>query len=284
MRTPILTAALCAALAASGARAQLAEGGARALALGRAATALPAEAWGEYNPATWAALDGGTADLFASQAFGLSELRVVALAAAYPTPYATVAGNARTYGGGDYRETRLGLGVARALPLSAARRIGLGLQVQLHSVAIEGFGSASPVTLSAGTQVEVLTGLTAGLHARNASRIGRSEEDDLTSPLSTAPALAVGLAYRAGERALVVLDAVKDLDFPLALRAGVEAQVVDVLALRGGVQTGLDGSGGVPTTLSAGVGVRAGLLRADVAVERHEALGLTPAFSVGLTF
>jgi hypothetical protein len=280
----LLTAAILLALAAPGARAQLAEGGARALALGRAGTALEGEAWGEFNPATWAALGGGTADLFASQAFGLSELRVVALAAAYPTAFATLAGNARTYGGGDYRETRLGLGAARAVPLSATRRIGLGLQVQLHSVSIEGFGSSSTVTVSAGTQVEVLPGLTAGLHARNASRIGRSEEDDLDSPLSSAPALAVGLAYRAGGRALVALDAYKDLDFPLALRTGVEVQVVDALALRAGVQTGLDGSGEVPTTLSAGVGVRAGLLRADVAVERHEALGLTPAVSVGLLF
>jgi hypothetical protein len=276
-------AALLLALA-PGAHAQLAEGGARALALGRAATALPGEAWGEYNPATWAALERGTADLFASQAFGLDELRLVALTAAYPTAYATVAGNARTYGGGGYRETRVGLGAARGVPLSATRRLGLGLQVQLHSVSIEGFGSSSTVAVSAGTQVEVLPGLTAGLHARNVSRIGRSEEDDLDSPLSTAPALAVGLAYRAGPRALVLFDAYKDLDFPLALRAGVEARVVDVLALRAGVQTGLDGSGGAPTRLSAGVGVFTGPLRADVAVEHHEALGLTPAVSVGVTF
>lgn len=282
--SPFLLLILSLLPAALPARAQLAEGGARALALGRAATALDAEAWGEYNPAAWGALEGGTADLFASQAFGLSELRLVALAAAYPTPYAIVAGNARTYGGGDYRETRLGLGAARAVALSPTRTLGLGLQLQLHNVSIEGFGSASTVAVSAGAQVAVLPGLTAGLHARNVSRIGRGEEDDRTSPLSTAPALSVGLAYRAGPRALVLLDAHKDLDFPLALRAGVEARVVDVLALRAGVQTGLDGSGAVPTRLSAGVGVFAGPLRADVAVERHEALGLTPAVSVGITF
>lgn len=266
------------------ARAQLAEGGARALSLGRAAAALEGEAWGEYNPATWASLDAGAADLFASQAFGLSELRLVALAAAYPTRYATFAGTARTYGGGAYRETRIGIGAARAVALSATRQIGLGLQVQLFSVSIDGFGSTSTVALSAGTQVEVLPGLTAGLHARNVSRVGRSEEDDLSSPLSTAPALSVGLAYQAGERALVLLDAYKDLDFPLALRTGVEVWAVDALALRVGAQTGLDGSGEIPARLSAGIGIRTGPLRADVAVERHEALGLTPAVSIGATF
>src|SRR5690606_35314504 len=134
-------------LAAPAVRAQLAEGGARALGVGRAATALEGEAWGEFNPATWAALRAPTADLLASQAFGLDALRLVALAAAYPTPYATLAGNARTYGGEGYRETRLGLGAARAVPISATRRLGLGLQVQLHSVSIEGFGSASTVSV-----------------------------------------------------------------------------------------------------------------------------------------
>ena len=282
MRALVLLAVVL--LAAPLAEAQLAEGGARALALGRAAAALGGEAWGEFNPATWAALDAGTADLFASQAFGLSDLRLAALAAAYPTAYATVAGTARTYGGNAYRETRVGLGAARAVALSPTRRLALGVHAQLFSVSIDGFGSTSTVALSAGTQVEVLPGLTAGLHARNVSRIGRSEEDDLTSPLSTAPALAVGLAYRAGDRALVLLDAYKDLDFPLALRTGVEVWAVDVLALRIGAQTGLDGSGEIPARLSAGVGVRTGPLRADLAVERHEALGLTPAVSIGATF
>ncbi len=113
MDSPKLSAALVSIglLASPGARAQLAEVGARAMALGRAATALEGEVWGEFNPASWASLDRNTADLFASQAFGISELRIVALAAAAQTRYATLAANARTYGFEDYRETRIGLGV-----------------------------------------------------------------------------------------------------------------------------------------------------------------------------
>ena len=266
------------------AHAQLAEGGARALALGRAGTALEGEVWGEFNPATWATLERNTADVFASQAFGISELRVVALAVAAPTRYATFAANARTYGFADYRETRIGLGAARGLPLSASRRIHVGLSVHLHSIAIEGFGSTTTISASLGAQVDVLPSLRAGLHARNISRIGRSEEADLVSPLSSAPAIAAGLAYRASERAIVVLDVEKDLDFPVAIRAGVEVWVLDVLALRGGFATGLSSDGGAPARLSGGIGVRSGLIRANVTAEYHETLGLTPAVSVGVEF
>jgi len=266
------------------AHAQLAEGGARALALGRAGTALEEEVWGEFNPATWATLERNTADVFASQAFGITELRVVALAAAAPTRYATFAANVRAYGFADYRETRIGLGAARGLPLSASRSIHVGLSAHLYNISIDGFGSTTTISASLGAQVVVLPNLRAGLHARNISRIGRSEEADLVSPLSSAPSVAAGLAYRASGRAIVLLDAEKDLDFPVAIRAGVEVWVIDMLALRGGFATGLSSDGGAPARLSAGIGVRSGMIRADITAEYHETLGLTPAVSVGVEF
>lgn len=277
-----------AALAASPARGQvLAEGGARALALGRAATALDGEAWGEFNAATWGGLDRRQAGLFAGQAFGLSELRLAAASVALPTPVGTAALAARTYGLDDYRETRLALGFARALPVGPQRRLAVGLRADLHAVALsEGFGSTTLLALSAGAQADVLPGLRAGLAARNLDGLGRSDSTELRRPLSTAPALAVGLAYRPSERALVLADVEKDLDFPLAVRVGLEVQVVEAFALRVGAATGLGAGSGpdVPTRLSAGAGFRAGPLRADLAVERHDALGLSPAVSVGLDF
>lgn len=254
------------------------------MALGRAGTALEGEVWGEFNPAAWAALERNTADVFASQAFGISELRVVALAAAAPTRYATFAANARTYGFSDFRETRIGLGASRGFSLSASRAIDVGLSASMHNISIDGFGSTSTISASAGAQVDVLPALRAGLHARNVSRIGRSEDSDLASPLSTAPALAAGLAFRASEHALVVLDAEKDLDFPVAIRAGLEVWVINALAIRGGFATGLSSSDGAPTRLSGGIGVRSGMIHADIAAEYHETLGLTPAVSIGVEF
>ena len=171
MRALRLLAALL-TLAAPAAQAQLAEGGARVLGLGRAGVALGGDAWGHTNPAAWAGLDESRAALQASQAFGLSELRLGALTAALPTPVGTAALHARTYGFSERRETRVVVGLGRALPLSVTRRLDVGLAVGLESAATEGYASQTAVLVHAGVQGEVLPGLCGGLAARNLLGLG----------------------------------------------------------------------------------------------------------------
>ena len=267
--------ALCAALlvgpAAHAQLVPLAEGGARALALGRAATALEGDVWGHYNPASWATLPGRAGAAFASQAFWLSELRLGAVAVAEPTRWGTFAATARTYGFEDFRETHLGLGYGRALPVSASRVVHAGLHLRYHTVAISEFGSAGTLGVSLGALVEVVPNLQFGVLAQNVNRPQLSDLDPLQARLD------VGLAYRPNPRALVVLAVSDDVDYPASFRGGIEVQPVDVLALRAGVTT-------APVRFSAGIGVALGTLRADVAAERHDVLGWTPAFGLGVQF
>ena len=268
---PLLAA--LALLLAPAAHAQLAEGGARVLALGRAGAALGGEAWGHANPAAWAGLGETRAALQASQAFGLSELRLGALSAALPTSLATVAVHARTYGFSERRETRVLVGAARPLPLSVTRRLDVGLAVGVETASTEGYASHTALLVHAGVQGDVLPGLRAGLAARNLLGLGLDDTADLRRSASTVPGVTVGVAYAPSDRATLVLDADQDLDFGLSVRAGAEVVPVDALALRAGVTT-------TPVRFTAGLGVRTGALRADLAVESHETLGLTPA--VGL--
>ena len=255
------------------AQAQLAEGGARVLALGRAGVALGAEPWGHTNPAARAGVEGATVGLQASRPFGLGELGIASLAAALPTAVGAVGLEARTYGFSERRETRVRVGVARAVPLSETRRLDLGVAVGVESAATEGFETETAVLLDVGVQGRVVSGLRAGLSGRNLLGLGRSDSTDLRLSAATVPGLTVGLAYRPSERALVVLDADQDLDFGLSVRAGVEVVPVEALALRVGVST-------APVRFTAGAGVAAGPLRADLAVEVHETLGVTPAVGV----
>jgi hypothetical protein len=163
--------------------------------------------------------------------------------------------------------------------------VAVGLRLDYHHVAIaDGFGSTGALGLSAGAQADVLPRVRAGVAARNLTALGRSDDGELTTPLSTNPAVSVGLAFRPSARALVLLDAEKDLDFPLLVRGGVEVRPVDALALRVGAATGIEGDGAAPTRLSFGVGFRQGAVRADVAAEVHDALGLSPAFTLGVSF
>lgn len=258
--------------------AQLAEGGARSLALGRATVALDGDVWGHHNPAGWSTLDARSVALFASQPFGLSELRIVSLAAAVPTPYGSAALTARTYGFEDYRETSLGLGVARAIPLSRSRRVHVGIHARLHTIVFGGdFGSTSTFTVSAGALVDVLRGVTFGVHARNLLA-PRDTEARLEAPLSTEPGLEVGLAYRpiASTSVLLAVDRGVD-DFETSVRGGLEIRPVEMLAVRAGFTT-------APARISLGAGVDVSRVHAALAFENHEALGWTPAIDLLVRF
>ncbi len=271
LRGGALLAALLLPLAAHAQLVPLAEGGARALALGRAATALDGDVWGHYNPASWATLPGRAGAAFASQAFGLSELRIGAVAFAEPTRFGTFAATARTYGFSDFRETSLGLGFARAIPVSATRAVHGGLHLRYYGVSITDYGSAGTLGLSLGAMMEVVPGLQFGFLAQNVNRPGFSDLDPLQATLD------VGLAYEPIEEALVLFSVAKDLDYPVSFRGGLEVRPVEELFLRAGFST-------APVRFSSGVGVAVGILRADIAAERHEALGWTPAFGVGVQF
>lgn len=247
----------------------LAEGGARNLALGRASTALGGDVWGLQNPASGAAIQESAAGLFASQAFGLAELRVAAVAVAHPMPFGTLVGGARTYGFDDFREKVFGIGFARPIPVSATRHLHAGLALRHTSVSIPEFMSTGTLGVSAGLLVDLVPGLTFGASATNLNRPELSPADPLESRLDA------GLAFRPHEQALVLAAVSKDIDFPLSVRAGLEVQPVEVLFLRAGFST-------EPSRFSGGVGVSLGLLRADIAAEWHDVLGLTPAFELGV--
>ena len=101
----------------------------------------------------------------------------------------------------------------------------------------------------------------------NAPKLAGREEFERT--------LSFGLSYFPVPRFRLLADAVKDVRFPLSLRAGLEVIPVQALALRAGFTT-------EPARFTTGVGVRLSSLAADVAAERHEVLGWSPAFSLSV--
>ena len=248
-------------------------GGARAMALGGAATALTEDVWGIANPASWATLSGRALSFFAGEAFGLSELRLGAACYAEPTRYGAFAGGARTFGFEDFRETHFNVGFARAFRLGTGRRLFVGANARyVHVAQGGGYGNAGTVGLSLGALVSILPAVTFGAHATNLNAPSLSTDVGAEELPRT---LALGLSYAPDERLLVLLDAFKDIDRPMSVRAGVEILPVEALALRAGVTT-------QPTRFTAGLGLRTGRLRASLAAEQHQALGWSPAASLGL--
>jgi hypothetical protein len=260
---------LCCSSPASGRAQTSLESGARAAALGGAATALAHEATGYANPAAWATFSGRAVSFFASEAFGLPELRLGTAAYVEPTRLGTFAVGAQTFGFEDYRETHVQVGFARGFRLGTTRRFLIGVSLRYHRLTIPEYGSAGAPAVGLGGLVTIRPSVQAGFQATN-MHVPR-----LAGREALARTLALGLAYRPTERVLVVIDAAKDVRFPLSVRAGLEVQPVAVLCLRAGAAT-------EPARFTAGMGLRLGKLAADVAGEHHDALGWSPAVSFGL--
>lgn len=242
-------------------------GNARAAALGHATTALPDDVGSQANPAAAAAQTHRTVHLFAREAYGLAELHLGTADVVYPLSPGTAFGGAGTFGFEDYRESFLHLGWAQGFSLGTARLLRAGLDLRYHHTSIATYGQAGALGLNAGVQARPLPTLTFGAHATNLNAPQLIDGEDL--PRS----LAVGLSYAAAPPLTVLIDAVKDIDFPLSVRGGMEAYPVAVLALRAGFTTR-------PTRFTAGAGIRLGPLAADLAAEQHQDLGWSPA--VGL--
>ena len=273
MHTTLLRTGLCLVLLAPAgcrpASAQPVDGGARAAALAGATTAFDEDAWGHANPAAWAAVPRRLVAFFASEGFGMRELRLGAARYVETLRFGTVAAGAQTFGFDDYRETRLSAGFARGLHLGSARRLLAAVRLSYERDSIAGDGRAAAVGVSAGGLVEVRPSLLFGFSAVNLNlpRWGPGEE----LPRS----LALGLCYRPEPRLAVLADVYKEMRFPATVRAGVEAVPVDPLALRAGVAT-------APVRFTAGAGLRLAPLSIDLAAARHEVLGWTPAVALTL--
>lgn len=260
---------VCLLLAPVASWAQSMEGGARSAALGGASTALLEDVWGFSNPAIWGTRSGPALSFYATESFGLSELRLAAIHAVQPFSFATLAGGARSFGFEDFRETHLNLGVARGVSLGTARTFYVGINLRYYNVSITNYGTASTVGLSVGWLTQIVSDLYLGFHALNINQPVWQDDDAVERALS------LGLGYTPSEQALVVFDVIKDVRFPLAVRGGVEFAPVPNLFLRTGVTT-------EPTRYTAGVGIQLGRIVADVAAENHQDLGWSPGVSLGL--
>lgn len=245
------------------------EGGARSAAMGGATTALTGEVWGYTNPASWATLPGRAVSFFATEAFGLSELRLGAVHYAQPFSSGTFALGARTFGFEAFRETHFNLGFARGFRSGTTRSFNLGLNLRYHRVSIPVYGEAGALGIGLGGLVSVLSNMDVGFQFTNLHRPELAEGEELPRTL------AIGVAYAPLETVRVVVDAYKDVRFPVSVRGGVEVQPVPVLYLRAGGAT-------KPARFSAGAGFRLGRIAADIAGEHHEVLGWSPAVSFGL--
>ncbi len=241
--------------------------GARAIGLSQAVTALPDYEWNVFfNPAMMSQ-EGRHASFFAMRYYDISELTDYGLAATYATDYGTAGVGLHTYGFDLYRESRY-----RLAYMNEFYNIRVGLAANMTHLSIHDFGSDVGFALDIGVAYNIFDNLILGAKFSNINRgtIGEVEEE---LPRD----MAIGISYTLSDRALFVSDVYKDIDFDFSYRGGVEIHIIEILRARAGITTN-------PQTLSFGFGYVSSLIRADIAVQRHDVLGWSPGLDFAVTW
>ena len=259
--------------------------GARSAALGQMGSVLADDGWaGAGNVAVLGQLAQPTVGVGAENRYLLPALNTASLVVAVPIGYrqaeaAPVAGSAagaevprygtvgftaQRFGGKLYAEQRLGLGYGYQLGT-----VRVGARVEVLQTSIQGLGSRRTVAASLGGQADLIPRrLTFGatLYNLNQARLADYQDERLPTVLRA------GLAWRAAEKVLLLIETEKDVEQDADFKAGLEYQPLPAVALRAGLST-------LTSQLTGGVGLRTGPFRLDYAAGWHETLGLSQQLS-----
>ncbi len=245
--------------------------GAREMALGQTGTALQGTSWAMFaNPAMMPE-DNNTVSFFGVRYFGFADISDMAVSVTYPTKIGVLGAGAHRYGFDLFNENRLRLGYKNSF-----LRFHYGAILNYsHVVQGGGYGSAGAFGVDIGLAAPIFSDLWIGAKATNLNQpeYGSRNNEKLPRELS------VGLSYQLSDIALFTTDVVKDIQFPISYRGGVEVNIIENLMGRAGITT-------EPQTFSAGFGYSGTFWSANIAVQQHEdqVLGYSPAVDFKITW
>ncbi|MDZ7771553.1 MAG: hypothetical protein U5K31_02265 [Balneolaceae bacterium] len=245
--------------------------GARQVALGGAASALPGQRWSPFSNPALAPSDRPSLAFFAMRYYGFHELTDAAAVVHLPTGAGTWSAGGWHYGFELYRELQLRL--SWSLRLGA---LHLGVAAAGHRVSLGGgYGSQDAWSLDAGLAAELAPGLMLGARAANLSRSAWRTGGGSGDPLHRD--LAAGVSWRMAPSTLLMIDLVKETRDPPFLRGGLEVTLLPGLYLR----CGADARSG---SLSGGLAYQTRRFGVDLAMQRHPdpLLGLSPGMDLYL--
>ncbi len=235
--------------------------GAKAIGMANTFVAISDNVWAiNYNPAGLAQIKGIQCSAFIiPEQFGLPELTTTAISVGVPFSFATFGLKMEKFGFDLYKEIELG--IAGAIKLD--QNVSIGLNLNLHRLDIDRYGTEQNVTLNGGILARVINNVNVGFNFSNitGTTIGSQNE-------KTPQVYAIGACWSPLNDLLVSIEIEKDVRYPSSIKAGIEQIVFDVIALRTGVANN-------PSKYSAGIGVRYSILEFGYAGYSHPDLGWT---------
>lgn len=213
------------------------------------------------NQAALAQLKNPATAVYAERKFMLQELASYTAVAGITTKSGNFGLQANYSGFSSYNETKIGLAYGRKL----GSRVNAGIQFNYNGIRIAGYGTASAITVEAGTILHLTDQLSAGIHVNNPAggKFGNHKEEKLPAVYT------VGAGYAASDKFFISTEIIKEEDQPVNVNAGLQYSPLSKLIARVGVASSA-------SVIYAGVGLSFSSFRVDITASYHNQLGLTP--------
>lgn len=243
--------------------------GPRLTALGNASVALQ-DVWSATaNQAGLAALANPEIAAAYENRFGLQELSTKSAVFAIPIKNYVLAASFISYGVESYTESKSSLSLARKF----GPKLHLALALNYHQLRISQYGNAKSFSFEAGLQYQLNKSLVLASHIANPNQ---SEYGSLTEEVIPAH-IQFGMSYLLSKQLIFCTEIEKILDEEVDFKSGLEYQLADFLALRGGLNMN-------PFKQYFGFGLNYQKVKLDFAVSSHPTLGYSPQISLGYVF
>jgi len=238
--------------------------GARSWGMGNATVAM-----GDYqsvfnNPAGVGFLKHNFISTSYHARYTISGLQTFSLSGNYNTKLCNLGLTAERFGDKLYNEQKLGLVLAKS-----TNRVALGIKVSYLQAAIENFTAKHSILTEFGVMAKLSSKFQIGFHAYNLTGA------KLFASQRVPAVLRLGLAFMPTKQLLLTVEAEKDLDFSIIMKAGLEYQIVKNFYLRTGITSKLSNA-------HFGLGFQAKQFLFDYAASNHAALGFS--HHLGVTY
>lgn len=242
--------------------------GAKMVSMGQAGVALPDSEWSLFSNSALLPTNRNTVSFYRFRYVGISEITDLAAVLNLQTRFGTAGIAIHRYGFNLFSENRLMIGYKKSFGTFHA-----GVSAGYYHVTQGGdYGSAGAFGLDIGVAAELVDGLWIGARATNVNYPSYGTSDEVL-PRD----LSVGFSYQLGQNALLSIEALKDVMFPLSLRSGVQVELISSLFARAGFTSN-------PETYSLGFGYAPDRWSVNFGIQQHNPLGLSPALDLGITF
>jgi len=243
--------------------------GPRSLAMGSAGTALQ-DVWSlQHNPAGISQIQRPIIALAYQRHFSDQDLSTQKAVLVMPFNKNVLGLSFHRYGFNEYLEQTTSIAYAK----NFSGKLALSIAIKHHQLSVANYGSDQIFSVDAGMQYRVNDKLWIASHLSNPAKASLNDLAGSNLPV----ALSFGFSYAFSDKVLVITDVQKILNSGIDTKIGIEYNLVQWFALRGGLSAN-------SFKQYAGFGINIQRFNLDVAVSSHLPLGYSPNLAFSYEF